>query len=200
MRTFWCGCALMVCAGAVSADVIISNLDGNDGSQSADLDALRVKGMGFTMPAGDDWTMDFATIRLRANGAGIEPIVQIWSDVGGAPDAVIDTLVNPSFADSGIVNYEFEPSGSVTLEAGATYWLIVYGTGVGSTFDWMASSPAQTPTGVATHAGALFDTDGPPPGNNSSILNSYSINATLVPAPSSLALLGLGVLAARRRR
>lgn len=49
--------------------VLISNLPGNDGSQSADLDELRNKGMGFTMPAGPNYILNHVTLRLETFGA-----------------------------------------------------------------------------------------------------------------------------------
>ena len=159
---------------------LISNLDGNDATQSADLDELRVKGMGFTMPAGDDYFLQYATLRLETFGAGVAPIVELWTSVGGLPGAPIETLTNPTFASSGIANYDFTSSGT-TLTAGESYWLVAYGVAGADRYDWKASSPAQTPTGLAIHLGALFDADGPPPTTTSSILCSYSVSAIIVP-------------------
>ena len=65
-------------------------------------------------------------------------------------------------------------------------------------YDWKGSSPAQNPTGIATHIGATFGAY--PPSNPSSIIVTYEINGRVVPVPGSLALLGLGGLALRRRR
>jgi len=157
--------------------VLISNLPGNDASQSADLDELRNKGMGFTMPAGDDYVLEFATLRLETFGA-VAPIVQLWTDAAGLPGVMIETLTNPTFAPSGIANYDFASSGT-TLVAGESYWLVAYGTAGAARYDWKASSPPQTPTGLATHLGALFDTNGPPPTSTSSILTSYSLTAVV---------------------
>ncbi len=165
----------------VSAQVtLISNLDGNDGTQSFDLDELRNKGMGFTMPAGQDYFLDYVTLRLETFGAGVSPIVELWTDTGGVPGAVIETLTNPSFSASGIANYDFTSSG-VTLTAGTSYWIVAYGVAGADQYSWRASSPAQIPTGLATHLGATFDTNGPPPTTTSSIICSYSLTATQVP-------------------
>jgi hypothetical protein len=164
----------------VSAQVtLISNLDGNDGTQSANLNDTRNKGMGFTMPAGDDYTLDYVTLRLET-AAGIAPIVEIWSNAGGVPGAAIETLTNPTFASSGIANYDFTSTG-ITLTAGESYWIVAYGPAGVAGYNWKASSPAQIPTGLATHLGATFDTDGPPPTTTSSIICSYSVTATQVP-------------------
>jgi hypothetical protein len=171
--------ALVWAAFATNAQAVelISNLPGNDNSQSADLNELRCKGMGFTMGA-VEYNLNFATLRLETFGANVAPIVEIWNDVGGLPGAPLVTLINPVFAASGISNYDFVPPGNFTLEANTTYWIVAYGAAGGDRYDWKASSPAQIPTGIATHVGALFDTNGVPPTNTSSIVCSYAVNGT----------------------
>ena len=176
-------CALLVgpaVTPGVQATELISNLPGNDATQSADLDELRNKGMGFTMP-GDQYQLDSVTLRLETFGANVAPIVEIWSDASGNPGAPLVTLVNPVFAASGIGNYDFIPPGTFMLAANTTYWIVAYGQAGADRYDWKASSPSQTPTGLATHAGARFDTDGPPPTTNSSIICSYALNGTTGP-------------------
>jgi hypothetical protein len=171
--------ACLVAPPLMAQTTIISNLPGNDGTQSADLDELRNKGMGFTMPAGQDYILDHVTLRLETFGA-IAPVVELWTNSGGLPGAVIETLSNPTFAPSGIAEYDFASAGT-TLSAGTSYWIVAYGAAGAAGYDWKASSPAQTPTGLATHLGSLFDANGPPPTTTSSILCSYSVTATLVP-------------------
>lgn len=177
-------CLVMSMALAISsnalADELISNLPGNDVSQSFDLDELRNKGMGFTMPA-TQYNLENVVLRLETFGPNVAPIVEIWSDVGGLPSAPLVTLVNPAFAASGIANYEFIPPGTFVLEASTTYWIVAYGQAGADTYSWKASSPAQTPTGIATHAGSRFDTNGAPPTTTSSIICSYALNGTTGP-------------------
>ena len=170
----------LIAPPAYAQTVLISNLPGNDGTQSAALSDLRVKAMGFTMPAGDDYTLDHVTLRLDTVGAGTSPIVELWTNSGGQLGTLVETLANPTFTTAGIVEYDFTSSGS-TLTAGAGYWILAYGVAGAPGYDWKANSPAQTPTGVATHLGALFGTSGPPPTGSSSILCSYSVTATMVP-------------------
>jgi hypothetical protein len=169
---------VLVCGVVTSsarATELISNLPGNDGTQAADLDELRNKGMGFTTP-GEQYRLTSATLRLETFGANVAPIVEIWDDVGGNPGTSLVTLLNPTFAASGIANYEFVPPGTFMLLPNTTYWIVAYGQAGADRYDWKASSPAVTPTGLATHAGARFDSNGPPPTTVSSILCSYAVN------------------------
>lgn len=187
-------------AGQASADVLITNLPGNDGSQSAALQGGRIKAMGFTMPAGQDYFLDSADVRLNVTGPGVDPLVRIFDDAGGVPVSELAELQDPALS-VGIDTYSFTPSSPFILEAGQTYWLVVYNAG-GDGLDWKASSPGETPTGLASHAGSLFSTtSGPnPPTGTSSILTSYAIQGTVVPAPAALSMLALGGLACARRR
>ena len=196
------GAAAAMMASTANAGIIISNLDGNDGTQSAAIDGFRTKAMGFTINAGIDQNLKAVTLRLETFGIDANPLVQIWSsDSAGGIGAPIADLVNPALAASGIANYNFSPAGTLTLQDGVNYWLVVSGVS-GTPFDWKASDPAQTPVGPgAVHTGALFGTAGLPPDFTSGILNSYAIDANAVPAPGATAVLAMGgLLAARRRR
>jgi MYXO-CTERM domain-containing protein len=190
--------ALVLAAGQASADVIISNHPGNDGSQTAGIDgSSRTKGMGFAMPSGTDYFLDSVVLRLNITNADVEPRIEIFSDSGGVPGSSLTTLSNPSIDALGIGDYSFMPAADFVLSADTSYW-IVASSGNGITYDWKASSPSQTPTGLATHTGATFGAY--PPQNTSSILTTYMINGTAVPAPGAAALLAVGGLAATRRR
>jgi uncharacterized protein (TIGR03382 family) len=199
MKRFVTGTAalmLAVAAGQATADILISNHPGNDGTQTAGInDGSRTKGMGFEMPGGDGYYLDDVLLRLNIGDTAVQPRIEIFSDVGGGPGASLTTLVNPSFS-AGIGDYTFTPSGDFVLEALTTYWIVASSDSL--TYDWMASSPSVTPTGEATHTRATFGAY--PPQNTSSILVTYLINATPVPAPGAAALLSMGGLLALRRR
>src|SRR5690606_37333236 len=166
-------------AAPAVADEIISNLPGNDGTQSASLEGGRIKAMGFTLPAGPDLTFERADVRLDVSNLEIDPLVRLFEDAAGVPGEFLMELTDPGFIELGIQTYSFTPPTPLVLEGGGSYWLVVYNDGVPG-MDWKASSPGQTPTGVAMHYGSLFSTSsGPnPPTGSSTILNSYAIHAT----------------------
>ena len=181
-RTLMFLSVVFLMAGPVRAQVVlISNLPGNDASQSADLTNLRNKGMGFTLPPGQDYTLLHVTLRLETIAGAPVPIVEIWTNAAGVPGTVIETLTSPVLNATGITNYDFTAAGTTTLVGGQSYWIVAYGLAGDPVYNWKASSPAVPPTGLATHLGSLFDTDGPPPTINSTILCSYSVTAQQVP-------------------
>lgn len=182
---------------AASADVTISNLPGNDGTQSAGLNALRLKGMSFTTD-GSAWILDSAVLRLNTT-TDDNPVLTLNADAGTAPGAILATFGNPGSFGTGIDNYTFTLG--TALNPNTKYWL-VFGQPAGGAIDWKASSPAQTPSGLWTHSGSVFTTNGGTTWSTSSILTTYELNATVVPEPATLTLLGAGLvaLAARRRR
>jgi uncharacterized protein (TIGR03382 family) len=196
-------------ASVSMADVIIGNMPGNDGTSTfmnAPLGGANggsvhdSKAAGFVMPAGDPYTLDFVTLRLAFFDTDSVPMVQLYSNAGTVPGSLIHTLSNPTISVT-TDDFVFTPTSTVTLDAGETYWIVVWNDApVANSFRWMANSPSIVPTGVAINAGYRFSNGGPPPTGNSTTLNSYSVNATIIPAPSGLALLGLGLVALRRRR
>jgi hypothetical protein len=189
--------ALLYLAGHASAAIIISNHPGNDGTQSAGInDSDRTKGMAWTMPSGDGYYLDSLLLRLNIDDVNIVPRVEIFSNVGGAPGVSLITLNNPDAFAFGVDDYLFKPPSQFVLEADTTYWWVA--SSLVGDYDIMASNPAETPTGLATHFGASWGTY--PPSNPSSIFSTYELEGRLVPLPGSLALLGLGGLALRRRR
>ncbi len=195
--------SLFCLAGAASADNILGNLPAaNNNTQSAGLNASRIKAMSFLMPGGPGYTLDSVELILSNYDPGEMVTLQIRDDGGGAPGGnILATFNNPATVGGTDVLYTFLPSASFTFMANTTYWLYVAGD-ANSTFDWEAASPGQAPTGIATFGLNLFTTNGGTSWTNSSITNNFQINGTVVPAPgAALALMGgLGLAGTRRRR
>lgn len=141
---------------------------------------------------GQAYFLDNATLTMNFPNQGSNPVVSIWSDIGGQLGAELLVLDNPGSL-SGQMDFAFTPGAQFTLEANTSYWLHVRSDPVdGPSFNWIAAT--EMPSGIATAIGYNFN------GNPSSFFNRLEINGTPVPAPGALALLGVGALIARRRR
>jgi len=148
-------------------------------------------------------------LRLGDYESGDVPLVQIRNDVGGSDpgSTVLASFTNPTPQGTGNFGYTFTPTSPLTFTAGTKYWLYV--TVTSGSFDWRASNPGITPTGIATSSGYRFQNFGGS-FNNSTTLNSFQINATEITGPvastpepgaiAALSLFGLGLLGVKGRR
>jgi hypothetical protein len=203
----------LVTTSAVQSQILISNLPGNDGTStfmnapSGGSNGGGVhdsKAAGFTLPAGLDYTLDEVQLRLNFFNLDSDPVVAIYdNNVQNNPGNLLTTLSNPSLA-VGAGTFSFTPISTFTLNDATTYWVVVSNAAtVANSFQWFASSPSMTPTGIATSAGYRFSNGPPPPVGSSTTLNSYAVLATVVPEPGSIILIGLvavGLTCRRRSR
>jgi hypothetical protein len=182
--------ALALAGQAVSADMIISNLNAN--TQSSTLfgpnSTTVYKAAGFTMP-NQDYYLDEVVLKLYEYETG-EARISIWDGVG-APQNELLVLNNAVGQGPGEFDYSFTAPSQFTLMANTTYWVYVEATGMSG--DWNWTSVDALPSGLASHVNYLWN------GSPSSFWNSYGVYGREVPLPGSLALLGLGALVARRR-
>ncbi|WP_419548053.1 choice-of-anchor R domain-containing protein [Microcystis sp.] len=189
---------------------MIGNLPQTNDINSNTINNTSLKALAFTLPAGNNYSLDNAILRLRAYETGDAPLVQIRNDVGGSDpgSTVLATFTNPTPQGLGTFNYTFTPTGPLTFTAGTKYWLYV--TRTSGSFSWQASSPGITPTGIATLSGNRLSFNGGSSFNNSFLFNSFQINATEITGPvastpepgaiAALSLFGLGLLGVKGRR
>jgi hypothetical protein len=196
---------LLGVAGSARADIIISNLPGNDGAATwlnapsggnNGGTAFDSKAAGFTLPAGGDgFSLTSAQLRLNFFDTASVPVIALYNDVGGNPTSPLFTFTNPPF-HVGTDTFTFLPPSPFTLQPGNTYWLVASNAAtVADSFQWLENDPPITPTGIATSAGFRFDFTGPAPqAGGDTFFDSFQINGSLdvVPEPSTLALLTLG--------
>ena len=194
----------------VRAAVLIGNLPQTNDDDSSGISTSNVKALAFTLPAGNNSSLDNAILRLGDYETGDNPLVQIRNDVGGSNpgSTVLATFTNPTAQGLGVFNYTFTPTGPLTFAAGTKYWLYVTSTSGG--FDWSASIPGITPTGIATSSGARVSNDSGASFFPSFLFNSFQINATEITGPvastpepgaiAALSLFGLGLLGVKGRR
>lgn len=196
-------CAAFVAGIGANAQMIGNMPQTNDTNTSADIDNLRHKALGFIM-GNDPYSLKNVEVRVGDYLTFGQLNLEIWSDSGAAnPGVMLHQLVQAPPTGPGFATATFLVNGSFIFNSGTQYWLRMSGIlGVGPS--WRGSSPVITPTGPgATHVGSLFTSNGGTTWTNSATLNSYRINANLVPEPATFAVLGLGVgviLLRRRRR
>jgi hypothetical protein len=193
---------ILAVAPFAPAQVLISNFPSTDGTStfmnapSGGSNGGGVhdsKAAGFTIPAGTDYNLTSIDLRLNFFTLDSVPVVAIYdNNASNNPGTMLTTLVNPTFA-VGFGTYTFTPSSAFTLSNNTTYWMVLHNAAaVANSFQWMASLPSVTPTGIATTAGYRFSNGPPPPTGNSTTFNTYSVSGTVVPEPTSLVLVGIG--------
>jgi hypothetical protein len=194
----------------VRAAVLIGNLPPTDDNSSTPITTNEIKALAFTLPAGNNYSLDNVILRLENYGSGDVPLVQIRNDVGGSDpgSTVLASFTNPTPQGVGVFNYTFTPTSPFTFAAVTKYWLYV--TSTIADFFWNASDPSRTPTGIATSSGSRVSNNSGASFTNSTLLNSFQINATEItgpvastPEPSAIAalsLFGLGLLGVKGRR
>ncbi|WP_155120178.1 choice-of-anchor R domain-containing protein [Microcystis aeruginosa] len=189
---------------------MIGNLPQNNDNTSNGISTSIVRALAFTLPSGNNYSLDNAILRLAFYESGDVPLVQIRNDVGGSDpgSTVLASFTNPTPQGAGNFDYTFTPTSPFTFTAGTKYWLTVARTQ--GQFIWSASSPGITPTGIATSSGNSFKSGLPWSFSDNTVLNSFEINATEItgpvastPEPSAIAalsLFGLGLLGVKGRR
>ena len=106
----------------------------------------------FAVP-GDSYTLDKVTLRIRSGGSGGTTFkVEIFDNVSGWPGSVVSngTLSGPNNpnppADD---NFEYVPTGEITLAAGTTYWIVASATGdTFNSFLWSTTTSKDQGAGV----------------------------------------------------
>lgn len=207
MRSIQILVAFTLLLPAAHAVTLIGNMpQTNDDAVSANLTGLRRKALGFTTD-NQAYELHFMEARLFNSTSTVTPEVHLYSSVAGGPagqmpGALISVLPGQLTVQAGFTTVAFFSLGGVFLSPNTIYW-VVMGTAQSEPYDWRGSSPAITPTGLATHFGSLFTADGGASWSSSGVLNSYFIEVTPVPEPLGVAVFGAGIcfacLRARRR-
>lgn len=193
------------------ADLLWDNGDTNGANGVSHLgDPRRSILEDFTIADDAGWSLtDFHTVQLWSSGAsgvGTGYELSFWSDNAGAPGAPIASanVTNYSEVDSGrvwfgrpemAIDVDFDP---IVLGPG-NYWVEMRIIGPENSFQMVRDAPAQGSQLWTNYD----DLGGLLPGSDTfgaEFHVAFNLTGTVVPAPGSFALLGLGGFAAIRRR
>jgi hypothetical protein len=180
---------ILAISNPVDAISLIGNYSStNDGNSTViNVSSITtVKAVGFTLPTGNNYTLDDVVLRLgnyNTTTDGDTALLQIYKDAAktsiNPTEATLESLlfINPSSSDNTSSNFTFTPQSTFTFLADTRYWLQLSVT-AGNSINWTNNSPSITPTGVATYQTYLYGNYGAAATGSSSIFNSFDIQVT----------------------
>ena len=160
------------------------------------------RAIGFTLPVSTNYTLDSILLRLGNYNTNEGDVVklQIYKDSAKTSTSpIISTTLesltfnNPSSANNADGDFSFTPTTNFTFLADTRYWLLM--TVPSGSVGWRANSPSVAPTGISGmgYNGYVFTNNGVSYAN-STLLNSFQINATPVPFESNAAPAGMAIV------
>jgi hypothetical protein len=194
-----------------SAVNFIGNLPSNDGSSTilSSTSGTNIKAASFTYGSGPDYYLDDVVLRLGNYDTSDSFSVEIRDTAGANPGSTVLASLSlaPGETPQGSTNayYRFISNSSFTFQSSNTYWLylsIAVSSGNSGSIIWRSSLPTTTPVGIAAFGGYRFSNNSGASFANSSLYNSFQINATAVPEPltilGAIAAAGFGSIFKRR--
>jgi hypothetical protein len=203
---------LMEGVNPVRAAVLIGNLPQTNDIFFGTTAINIVRAFSFTLPAGNNYSLDNAILRLGGYDATESLGIQIRDDNGGSNpgSTVLASFTSPVGQGAANFSYTFTPTSPFTFNAGTKYWL--YFQPISGTVTWRGSNPPEALTGIATFTNNLVSTNSGATFANvpNNFVGSFQINATEItglaastPEPGAIAalsLFGLGLLGVKGRR
>jgi hypothetical protein len=156
-----------------------------------------------------DYFLDSVTFDLvQSFGSGLI-VAQIYSEQGGLPGTLLDSLTAAGLAPAGGGLFTIGANSSFLLQSGVAYWLTGIDTDPSSGAYWWYSDqegwraavdlPGKPAPGFPTWGNA--NGGGPAgPGTNQSLVLAFEIDGTPVPEPATSGLVGLTAVALLGRR
>lgn len=198
--------ALLLFAGAASAQSVLGNLPGTPAPPGSNLglgaDLFdRTKGVGLTVGTDNLNFISMVALMSNPDTADLTLSGGIYSSSGGNPGSLLAMFDSTTVAagSTGVLS-TLTIGGGFTMLAGQSYWFVLDGPSFINGLLWNSLDPNTAPTASGViFEGYRFSSDGGVNWGTSSIFNGFTINAA-VPAPGALALFGVAGLAGVRRR
>lgn len=179
--------AFMALASMGWADILSDNLS----EATADLEYLSgpVQVAAGFKTDNQSYTLDNVMLWL-GNPVPGQAALSLYSDNASQPGSLIGTLISPSLYFPDLASMTFGGN-NLFLDANTSYWIVLQALSGQFTWGWTESSFGSGPGflgnwAVSTSPGAWTTFDSEP--------TQMQVNATATPEPSSLALLGAGLL------
>ena len=158
---------------------------------------------------GASYVLNSATMRVSSQSVPVTIEALLCDDSAGQPGLIVETLIgNPivnSIWDGSLDTTTFEDitvlSSGITLAPNTTYWLVATATsGAGV---WVSTNTVNSMSpglwSITGEHSVSFDSGGTWSAGTPGHPNQFSIEATIVPEPGTLLLLGLGGMMLRRK-
>jgi hypothetical protein len=198
------GLLLLTMGSNVYADLIVSNLAGDDGLNFGPLDIFA---QSFTTDA-QSYRLDNVILKVATfeyidgtTASGIE--IEIWDNDLSAPGTAIGSFSIPSLPFESFADTTFLPSTEILLNPSTTYWITAtHASATGGAFQFRGTEAVATGPGTMGPGMRRSDNGGVDWIVGSSQNMKLEVNGTVVPAPAAviMGILGLSTAATRLRR
>ena len=186
----WVGLLALTFAASAQATVVVSNL--SQSTFGTDSGVLVAAGQQFTTGS---TTENLQSVTLRLLGSADSLNVSLYSDNAGNPGTSLLSLGSLTPSGSGYANYSLTAPSAFSLVASTAYWVVATYNGTPS---W-AYTYSTSYTGTGSLGNVANSTTGVGSWTTySGAFEPYQLEvdsgAASVPEPSTLALIGLGVV------
>lgn len=159
---------------------------------------------------GASYVLNSATMRVSSQSVPVTIEALLYDDNAGQPGQIVETLVgNPtvnSIWDGSLDEVNFEDitvlSNGITMAPNTTYWLVATATSGAGVWASTNTTNSMSPGlwSITGEHSVSFDSGGTWSTGTPGYPNQFSIDATIVPEPTTFLLFSLGMIMLRKYR